>query len=363
MRGPRIARVEARALVIPTEPPESDGTLEWTHTTMLVVEASAGGARGLGYSYAARAAAALVAEVLAPVVEGHDALAVGASYRAMGAALRNVGRPGLGAMALSAVDAALWDLAGRLLGAPVAVLRGLVREAAPAYGSGGFTSLTTAGLERQLAGWAGEGLSRVKMKVGRDAAADPARVEAARRAIGPDVELFVDANGGYAEKQALALAERFAASGVTWLEEPVSSDDLDGLARLRRRVPPAMEVAAGEYASGVDDAERMLAAGAVDVMQADATRCGGPSGFFAIDALCEARHVPLSAHCAPALHAQLGCAAGALRHVERFVDHARIEAMLLDGVPALVGGCLRPDLERPGLGLELKRRDAERFAA
>ncbi|MFP2900515.1 enolase C-terminal domain-like protein [Corallococcus sp. 4LFB] len=106
----------------------------------------------------------------------------------------------------------------------------------------------------------------------------------------------------------------------------------------------------------------MLEAGAVDVLQADATRCLGFTGFLQADALAEAFHVPLSAHCAPALHLHVACAARRLVHMEYFHDHARLERMLFDGVPPPVDGALAPDLSRPGLGLELKRADAARFA-
>jgi L-alanine-DL-glutamate epimerase-like enolase superfamily enzyme len=106
----------------------------------------------------------------------------------------------------------------------------------------------------------------------------------------------------------------------------------------------------------------MLEAGAVDVLQADASRCCGITGFLKAAALCEAFQLPLSAHCAPALHVHPACAVTAeLRHLEYFHDHARIEAMLFDGVAAPVNGSLRPDAARPGLGLEFKRNDAERF--
>jgi L-alanine-DL-glutamate epimerase-like enolase superfamily enzyme len=266
-------------------------------------------------------------------------------------------------MAISAVDAALWDAKARLLGLPLAKLLGAERAAAPVYGSGGFTSYSVGRLCEQLAGWAQEGIPRVKMKIGREPSADVARVRAAREAIGPGVELFVDANGAYERKQALELARRFADLGVTWLEEPVSSDDLEGLRLARDRAPAPIRVAAGEYGYRDSYFLNMLAAGAVDVLQADASRCGGPTGFLRVGALCDAWQIPLSAHCAPALHLHACLAAPRLLNLEYFHDHARIEQMLFDGASRPVAGELRPDLTRPGLGLALKRKDAERFAA
>ncbi|HVY46563.1 MAG TPA: enolase C-terminal domain-like protein [Minicystis sp.] len=348
---------------VPTDAPEADGTFAWSKTTLVVVEATARGARGLGYTYADRATAELVRDVLAGAVRGLDPFDVPAAFARMTRAVRNLGRPGVAAMAISAVDAALWDLKAKLFGVPLAKLLGTARDAVDLYGSGGFTSYSIDRLRRQLGGWAADGFSRVKMKVGTDPGADLRRAREARDAIGPETELFVDANGAYTRKQALAFADAYAALDVKWFEEPVSSDDLEGLRLLRDRGPAGMAVAAGEYGYHAAYFRRMLEAGAVDVLQADATRCGGITGFLQVDALCHARSIPLSGHCAPSLHAHVACAAQSLVHLEWFHDHVRIEHMLFDGAPTPVGGRLRPDLDRPGLGLELKRADAERFAA
>jgi L-alanine-DL-glutamate epimerase-like enolase superfamily enzyme len=358
-----VERVEATAFVVPTDAPESDGTLEWHATTLVVVTATAGGRDGLGYTYADAAAAQLVNGFLAPVVRGRDALAVPAAWAAMRHAIRNLGRPGIVSTAIAAVDAALWDLKGRLLDLPVVTILGAARDGVPVYGSGGFTSYTTARLAEQLGGWVAAGIRRVKMKVGRAPADDPARVRAARAAIGSDAALFVDANGAYTRKQALRLAEEFAACDVRWFEEPVSSDDLDGLRLLRDRGPAGMAIAAGEYGYDLPYFRRMLDAGAVDVLQADASRCAGITEFLRVGALCAARGVPLSAHTAPSLHLHAACALDGVAHLEWFHDHVRIEHMLFDGAPEPVDGVLRPDLSRPGLGLALRAADARRYAA
>ena len=357
-----IAGLDVSAYVIPTDGPESDGTLEWQHTQLVLVEARGGGRSGLGYTYASYGAAAVVKELLADVVVGHDALAAEESWWAMAHSVRNVGRPGVAAMAISAVDAALWDLKARLLNLPLVSLLGSVRDAVPVYGSGGFISYDDARLERQLSGWVAEGIPRVKMKIGRNAADDIRRIELVRRMIGDHAELFVDANGGYSAKEALSVAQATVDYGVTWFEEPVSSDDLGGLSMLRRRVPAPIDVAAGEYGYDLFYFRRMLEAQAVDVLQADATRCGGITGFMKAAVLCEAQPLPLSAHCAPSLHLHPCCAAGPVRHIEYFYDHVRIEHLLFDGVRPPVDGLLQPDRSRPGLGLEFKRADARRYA-
>jgi L-alanine-DL-glutamate epimerase-like enolase superfamily enzyme len=356
-----IDRLEAAAYTVPTDAPESDGTFEWHETTIVVVHATGGGATGLGYSYGPAAAVRLVATALESVVAGHDAMDVEASYVAMRQAVRNIGRDGVAAIAISAVDTALWDLKARLLGLSLVSLLGAVRDSIAVYGSGGFTSYSPDRLQSQLAGWVREGIGAVKMKVGRDAAADVERVRLAREAIGRDARLFVDANGAYTRKQALAQAERFAAQHVTWFEEPVSSDDLEGLRVMRDRAPAGMDIAAGEYGFDIQYFRRLAGAGAVDVMQADATRCGGVSGFLRAAAVADAFCLPLSAHTAPSVHAHLCCAASRAVNLEYFHDHVRLERLLFDGPLDPVGGALRPDRSRPGLGIALKRKDAERY--
>lgn len=356
-----VAEVRAAAYTIPTDAVESDGTFTWDSTTLVLAEAAAGEATGIGFTYAGTASARLIRDQLAGVVRGRDALDVPGAWEAMVRAVRNVGRPGVASAAIAAVDTALWDLKGRLLGLPLLSLLGAVREAIPVYGSGGFTSYSLAELRAQLGGWAAEGIRRVKMKIGRDPGADPQRVRAAREAVGPGVELFVDANGACTRKQALALAERIAGHGVTWFEEPVSSDDLEGLRLLRDRAPAGMDIAAGEYGYDLFYFRRMLAAGAVDVLQADATRCAGITELLRVGALCAAWGVPLSAHTAPSIHAHPCCALGPAVHVEYFHDHARIEGMLFDGALVPRDGQLFPDRSRPGLGLDFKHADAGRW--
>jgi L-alanine-DL-glutamate epimerase-like enolase superfamily enzyme len=357
-----VSAVRAAAYRIPTDAPESDGTFAWDATTIVVAEVEGGGEHGLGYTYGDASVAGLVAGALAAAVRGVDVLDTGAAHAAAATALRNIGRTGPGAMALSALDVALHDLKARVLGVPLARLLGAVRDAVPIYGSGGFTSYDDARLHEQLAGWARQGIPRVKIKVGRDPDRDGHRLDVARAAVGDGVALMVDANGAYDRKAALLWAERFAARGVTWLEEPVSSDDVAGLALVRDRAPAGLEIAAGEYAWR--EADALPLAGAVDVLQVDVTRCGGVTTTLAIDALARARSMPTSIHCAPAVSAHVGAAMATLRHLEYFHDHVRIERMLFDGTPEpAAGGVLVPPADRPGLGLELRDADAERWRA
>jgi L-alanine-DL-glutamate epimerase-like enolase superfamily enzyme len=274
--------------------------------------------------------------------------------------MRNAGRPGLGFMALSAVDVALWDLKARLLELPLHRTLNAYHDAVPVYGSGGFTSYPVDRLVEQLAGWVEAGINRVKLKVSREPERDPERLSAVRSAIGPEPELMVDANGALSAKEALRWAWRFRDEwDVTWFEEPVGPDDVDGLRLVRQHGPPALEVAAGEYASVL--AEFRLLLGAVDCLQADVTRCGGITGLLQVSGLAAAHGLELSAHCAPAVSAHAFCAVERPRHLEYFHDHVRVERLLFDGTLTPRDGVLRPDSDRPGLGLELKRVDAEAY--
>ncbi|PYJ49193.1 MAG: mandelate racemase [Verrucomicrobia bacterium] len=358
----RIEDLRVSAYTIPTETPEADGTYEWDSTTIVVVEVAGGGEHGLGYTYADAATAKLIDDKLKQVAVGRDAMSVAAIWTAMLGSIRNLGRPGICSMAISAVDTACWDLKARLLDVPLVTLFGQVCDTLPIYGSGGFTNYSNEQLLKQLRDWVEQGISRVKIKIGRDATVDRQRVAAARKAIGENVGLFVDANGAYSRKQALAQANAFEEVKVSWFEEPVSSDDLEGLRFIRDRAPAAMDITAGEYGYDIDYFRRMLDVGAVDVLQADATRCCGFTGFLQAAPLCDAHHVQLSSHCAPALHLHIGCATPAIRHAEYFHDHVRIERMLFDGVVEPIEGALKPDLSQPGLGLTLKRADTQKFA-
>jgi len=356
-----IDKICAAAYRIPTDRPEADGTLAWTSTTLVVAYVSAGNKRGLGLSYGHASIVAVIEELLAPAIINHGCFDISGCWIAMQRAVRNVGRSGIASCAISAVDLALWDLKAQMLSVSLAKLLGCCRSEVPVYGSGGFTSYSNEELREQLGHWAKvDGCQFVKMKIGSEPNRDPKRAEVARRAIG-ESQLFVDANGAFDVKQALRFAALTKDLDIRWFEEPVSSDDASGLHAVRSRTPAGLEVAAGEYAFTLDDANHLLSQHAVDVLQADVTRCGGITGFLKIAALAEATHHDISAHCAPSWHRHLACAIPRLRHIEWFHDHVRIEQMLFDGAPAVRDGNIAPDLTRPGHGLSFKAGDASPY--
>ncbi len=359
----KLHRPVLSVYTVPTDAPEADGTLTWNSTTMVIAEVTAGDATGTGWTYGPPAIGDFLRDQLAPLVEGRDALDIPAAHHAMCRSIRNAGRPGVTASAISALDIALWDLKARLLELPLARLLGTCRERVPVYGSGGFTTYHTTHLAAQLNGWVhGQSIPRVKMKIGEDRGRavprDLSRVEAARQVIGPEAELYVDANGGYTRKQAIRVGHALAEHGVTWFEEPVSSDDLTGLRLVRDAL--ACEVTAGEYGYDLPYFARMITAGAVDCLQIDATRCGGLTEFLRAAALAQAHGLEVSAHCAPHAHAAAAAALPNLRHIEWFHDHVRLEDMFFDGALDPTGGTVRP-LTGVGHGLTLRTDDVAEY--
>lgn len=360
-----IENVEVTAYEIPTDGPdgkESDGTYEWSSTTVVIVEIGGGGKTGLGYTYGPVAIANLIDHTLKERITGRHISAIGELWRLQMSLLRNMGVPGVGSMAVSAVDVALWDLKAKLLGVPLFRLLGAFHDGVPVYGSGGFCNYPLDRLADQLVGWVEQGIPRVKVKTSRDPSADPVRLGTCRRAIGDGPILMTDANGALSRKEGLYWAHSFHKEwGVTWMEEPVASVDRQGLRLLRDQGPPGLDIAAGEYGYVLRDFADLLEAGAVDCLQADVTRCGGITGLLQVAGLCAAHNIDLSAHCAPSISAHAFCAVDRLRHLEYFHDHVRIEHLFFDGalVPKL--GVLFPSREAHGLGLTLKRSDAEPY--
>jgi L-alanine-DL-glutamate epimerase-like enolase superfamily enzyme len=358
-----IEQVTTSAYTIPTDAPEADGTFAWDSTTLVLVQVEAGGCVGKGWTYGSVSCATVVEHDLAPLIRGRDAMDVTGSWMAMVAALRNIGRPGVAGMALSAMDCALWDLKARILQLPLHRLLSAAHEQVPVYGSGGFTSYDDTQLADQLNGWVfDQRIPRVKIKIGEAsghrAGRDLDRVQQARTLIGRGAELYVDANGGYTVGQAVRIGHRLDELGVTWFEEPVSSDHLDGLRHVRSEL--RCDVTAGEYGYDLACFDRMCRAEAVDCVQVDVTRCGGITELLRIAAVAAAHGLQVSGHCAPHEHLAVLAAVPNLRHLEWFHDHVRIEQLLFDGTADPAGGVITPS-NRPGHGLTWRPAAAEPF--
>ncbi|KAA0017002.1 enolase C-terminal domain-like protein [Antrihabitans cavernicola] len=364
MIGTVVDDVDVAAYTVPTDAPEGDGTITWSSTTIVVVRIRAGDTVGTGWTYGPVACASVVRDMLADIVLGRDPLDVGAAHEAMVRAVRNAGRPGAIGYAISAVDVALWDLKARLLEVALHRLLGAVRTDVPIYGSGGFTTYDAPQLRTQLSRWVFEqAIPRVKIKVGESWGSNPdrdlERIDQTRRIIGDGTELYVDANGGYTRKQAIRMIRAADDFDVRWFEEPVSSDDLDGLREVRDAI--SADVAAGEYGYDLYYFRRMCAAGAVDCLQVDASRCGGITEWLRAAAVAASFGLDVSGHCGPHLHAHAAAAIPNLRHLEWFHDHVRIESMFFDGTLNPLGGTVSPDPDAPGHGLTLRTSDIDRY--
>lgn len=356
-----IKNLKVSAYKIPTATPEADGTIEWNSTTLVLVEIHAANKNGIGYTYANEATAIVIDKVLKTIIVDANALDIPFLNTKMIAAIRNDGQTGIAMMAVSAVDNALWDLKAKLFDVPLCSLLGKAKDSMLIYGSGGFTSYNKKQLQQQLISWVDEGIQHVKIKIGTEPGKDVERVKEARDAIGDNVKLFVDANGAYTIKQAIEKSFQFRECNISWFEEPVTSDNLEGLQFIREHVQPEVNIAAGEYGYNLPYFYHMLKANAVDVLQADATRCGGITNFLKAASLAEAQQISFSSHCAPALHLHAAISLNNFYIAEYFYDHARIENMLFDGVMQPENGCTYPDESRPGIGIEFKYSDAEKY--
>jgi L-alanine-DL-glutamate epimerase-like enolase superfamily enzyme len=356
-----IISAELSVFEIPCDLPESDGTIEWSKNHMVLLTLRGGEWEGIGYTYGHPSIAQLIKTTFSTFLKDADVFDITYILKKCVDAVRNDGLPGIAAHAISAIDTALWDLKAKVLGIPLCKLWGSAREKMPVYGSGGFTSYTEKELKKQFEGWQAKGITAFKMKVGREPNKDIARVKQARKAIGKEADLYVDANGAYTAQQALALAEYFKEEGVVWFEEPVSSDALEQLCFIRERIPPGINIAAGEYGYTIGYFNRMLAQRAVDVLQADATRCCGFTGFLQAAHLAHAYQIPFSSHTSPSLHLHPCLTLPHACKMEYFHDHVRIENLLFEGTPKLQDGYLFPNLEKAGHGMELKKQEAKPY--
>lgn len=353
MNIPTIDDVAVEVYRFPTPHPEADGTLSWDATTAVVVTVLADYERGLGWTYTSPAAATVIEQHLAPLLRGCSPEHIPDLWERMRKACRNIGTSGVVAHAISAVDIALWDLKARLLELPLPTLFGKVRDATAVYGSGGFVNLTDDELAEQVMDWQSAGCTGVKIKIGIDPRRDLERITLVDKLVGSNTQIMVDANGAYGPGEARRMGHELDRLGVAWFEEPVTSDDPAGLRLVRDAV--RCEVTAGEYICTETDALRLL--DSVDCLQLDVTRCGGYTGFRHAAALAAAHHRDISAHCAPSLHASIAAAIPRLRHIEWFIDHARLEPLLVEGAPRVEDGRIAPrgnsDADPHGHGMRL----------
>lgn len=354
-----IDKLEVKYFEIPTETPERDGTLEWQFTGLVTLELYSGSHKGLGYTYADRATASFLVEHAIPLLRGKSENQHFLLINELKKTNRNLGNAGLTSMALSAVDIALWDLKARVLNISIQNLLGFRRESTPFYGSGFFLDNNSDDLMRQLNKFQEMGIKAFKMKVGDGIERDINRIKDMRERIGDDVSLFVDANGYYGHKEALELSREMEKLNISWFEEPVSSDDLNGLQFLKERLPFKVNLVAGEYCYQISDVLRLIENKAVDIIQIDATRCEGVTGAMRASQLAHAFNLPVSTHCAPLLHGNIGLSLENLYISEHFYDHTRIEENYFIHEGHYIDGSYVPSLDQLGFGWDLNSQTRE----
>jgi L-alanine-DL-glutamate epimerase-like enolase superfamily enzyme len=335
----------------PVEPPLVSGIHHIDRIEINVVELSAAGETGVGYTYAfsAREADSVTPLVLhlGEVIAGADAADPAALAPALWQRINFIGRAGPPVMALSAIDVALWDLHARVLGVPLHEALGLPSVAQPVYAAAGSRDLSTEALAAEARGFRERGFRGYKLRIGGgDWQADVARVAAVREAIGPEMELMVDANQAWDESTAIAAATAMAPLALTWFEEPVDAEDFAAMAAVRAAAP--MPIAAGETSYGPGPFEALVAGGCISVLQPDLMRCGGISGFLEVAALGRREGLEVAPHLFDQITPQLPPTEG----------EGRIEALpgwfdgLFTGFPLPEGGRVRPGTA-PGTGITL----------
>lgn len=350
-----IERVTTSYYRVPIEPSGDAGHGLLDHEELILVEVFADGLVGEGYAYTigrgGRAIQALIEHDLAPLLVGQDAADVEGLWRRMWRGLLYVGRGGLLAFAVAALDIALWDLRGLREGRPLWQLAGGTSRSIPAYGSGVDLPKPLDGLLRQVEGFLARGFPGVKVKIGRpDPADDEARVAAVRRLIGDAVDLMIDANMAWSPDEALERGQRLAAYRPRWFEEPSPPELVEGHTRLARTLP--MPIAVGESLHSVEEFRRYVEAGAVGVVQIDPVTNGGITPALEVLRLADAAGLPTSSHYTDELSAHLLCASANPIYLEK---HAFALDPYLERPQAVVGGAVRPT-DDPGTGMRFDRR-------
>lgn len=294
----QIRAVEARPVPLPLARPISSalGTYTEMHCVAVTVHTTDGPSgtgftMGLGGAWSAAVATYIVDE-LAPLAVGRDALAPEAVWAHLWGPNRPRMRAGLGAWALSSVDIACWDIVGRAAGLPVHTLLGGFRRDVAVYGSGGWHDLSDAELVAECEGFAAQGITAYKYKIGSDR--DRQRTALLRRAMGEDFVLLADANQRYTVREAVEVSRMLADHGVGWIEEPVGADAVDDLAAVAAAA--AVPTAAGENAYLRWGFRDLCTRRAASYLQPDVARCGGITEFRRIAALADAFNLSLSSH-------------------------------------------------------------------
>lgn len=356
-----IAAVHVRQLAIPFERPllTASFPIPGVDTVLAEVEGD-DGTRGFSwiFCFGRRRAAVLKAMVedLADVAIGEDELMTQRLWEKMAKAVAFIGRRGVAALGMSAIDTACWDLAGRVAGRPVHQLLGGYRGEVEAYASQGlWLDRSREELTEEARALVDAGFRGVKMRMGlEDEREDVARARAVREAIGPDVALMVDVNQGWTAKQAIRMAEPLGELDLTWLEEPLPFEDLDGYRRVRDAIE--MPLCTGENNFLRDEFVQLIDAAAADVLMPDLMRVGGVTEWLKVARVCEAHRVAVTPHLFSEVSLHLAAASPGVSWLEYQPWWSPILAEPLE----LADGGIAVR-ERPGFGIELDEDAVRRY--
>jgi L-alanine-DL-glutamate epimerase-like enolase superfamily enzyme len=361
----KITDITTTALRVPDLPGIQDATIrrpEQGRGALFVHIQTDSGHLGLGVGVTT--SRAVIHEALKPLLLGQDALAHEKLWEEMFWRVRGFGRKGVAFSAISSIDIALWDLKAKFFGVPLFMLLGPFTATVPIYGSGGWTSFTEDELVREQVGYVERGIPRIKMKVakdfGRAEEEDLRRLAAVRKAVGDDVEIYVDANNGFYAKQAIGFARRMADYDVRWFEEPVLADDIAGLAAIARAID--IPVATGEHEYTKYGFKALLEAGGADIVQPDVGRVGGVTEWMKVAHLAHAYNLPVAPHAVQLVHLHLACCTPNLKVVEYLGVSEETDRIFYTEFPEPKNGMWSPYPDRPGLGLELDPRAVERYS-
>ncbi|MFW6174336.1 MAG: mandelate racemase/muconate lactonizing enzyme family protein [Chloroflexota bacterium] len=313
------------------------------------------GEEGLGVGTGHRAIRSVIENNLKDLLIGQDPFNIEKLWNDMFWRVRGYGRKGVAFQAISTLDIGLWDLKAKALGVPLYRLLNPYWERVPVYGSGGWTNYSESELVKEQTGYVERGFPRVKMKVGKDFGQsereDVTRLEAVRKAVGDDVEIYVDANNGYYAKQAIRMARVFEQYGVAWFEEPVLADDIEGLARIAAAID--IPVATGEHEYTKYGFKELVSRGGADIVQPDVGRVGGITEWIKAASLAHAFNLPVAPHAVQLVHLHCSMATPNLKVVEYLGSAEKNDRFFYTEFPEPKDGWWAPYRDRPGLGLEL----------
>jgi L-alanine-DL-glutamate epimerase-like enolase superfamily enzyme len=348
----RIEKVELRMIDLPPKVKRTDAIQSFvSQETPIVTITDADGAVGTGYSYTIGTGGSsvmrLLADHLVPPLIGADADRIEAIWRDLEFVTHATTIGAISALALAAIDTALWDLRAKRQMLPLWILAGGAKDRCPLYTTeGGWLHISKEALVEDALAAKAKGFRGSKIKIGRPhVSEDLERLSAVRAALGSGFEIMTDANQGFTLDEAIRRAGRFNDLDLAWIEEPLPADDLDGHIRLARSTPTP--IAVGESLYSIRHFREYMAKGACSIVQVDVARIGGITPWLKVAHAAEAFDIPVCPHFLMELHVSLTCAAPNGKYVEYI---PQLDDLTHKGLAVEDGMALAPT--EPGIGIE-----------